>query len=90
MVAIAGFTKEQILNAVRQMYTEVTTTPSKEFHFPTGRQACLFVGYPVELLDTVPMTAVESFAGVGCPSAPMWCGLETAFSMSEPVREPIR
>jgi SAM-dependent methyltransferase len=67
MVAIAGFTKEQILAAVQQMYTEVARMPSKEFHFPTGRAACLFVGYPAELLDSVPSTAVESFAGVGFP-----------------------
>jgi SAM-dependent methyltransferase len=67
MVAIAGFTKEQILGAVRQMYSDVANTPSKQFHFPTGRDACLFVGYPAELLDAVPVTAVESFAGVGFP-----------------------
>jgi arsenite methyltransferase len=67
MVAIAGFTKEQILAAVQQMYSEVARTPSKEFHFPTGRAACLFVGYPAELLDSIPPTAVESFAGVGFP-----------------------
>jgi SAM-dependent methyltransferase len=67
MVAIAGFNKKQILDAVRQMYTEVATLPSKQFHFPTGRNACLFVGYPEEWLDWLPATAVESFAGVGFP-----------------------
>jgi arsenite methyltransferase len=67
MVAIAGFTKDQILSAVRQMYREVATAPSKEFHFPTGCNACLFVGYPESLLEGVPATALESFAGVGCP-----------------------
>jgi ubiquinone/menaquinone biosynthesis C-methylase UbiE len=67
MVAIAGFNKEQILFAVRQMYTEVANLPSKQFHFPTGRSACLFVGYPEDWLDRLPATAVESFAGVGFP-----------------------
>ena len=67
MVAIAGFTKEQILSAVRHMYGEVATAPLKQFHFPTGRSACLFVGYPQSLLEGVPATALESFAGVGCP-----------------------
>ncbi len=67
MVAIAGFSKKQILLAVRNMYTEVATLPSKQFHFPTGRDACLFVGYPVEWLDQLPAEAVESFAGVGFP-----------------------
>src|SRR5713101_5902571 len=67
MVAIAGFSRDQVLAAVRQMYTEVATLPSKQFHFPTGRDACLFVGYPPDWLDRIPPTAVESFAGVGFP-----------------------
>lgn len=67
MVAIAGFTRDQILRAVRDMYGEVATVPSKQFHFPTGRDACLFVGYPRDWLDSLPAAAVESFAGVGFP-----------------------
>jgi SAM-dependent methyltransferase len=67
MVAIAGFTREQILRAVRDMYHAVATTPSRQFHFPTGRDACVFVGYPQEWLDRLPPAAVESFAGVGFP-----------------------
>jgi ubiquinone/menaquinone biosynthesis C-methylase UbiE len=67
MVAIAGFDKKQITSAVQQMYTEVAELPSKQFHFPTGRSACLFVGYPEAWLDRLPPTAVESFAGVGFP-----------------------
>jgi hypothetical protein len=63
MVAIAGFNKEQILGAVRQMYTEVANLPSKQFHFPTGRSACLFVGYPEDWLDATDHS--ESFARVG-------------------------
>jgi SAM-dependent methyltransferase len=49
------------------MYTDVATNPAKEFHFPTGRAACEFVGYPQAQLDSIPATAVESFAGVGYP-----------------------
>lgn len=67
MVAIAGFTRDQILSAVREMYSEVANLPSKQFHFPTGRSACLFVGYPEDWLDRLPASAVESFAGVGFP-----------------------
>jgi ubiquinone/menaquinone biosynthesis C-methylase UbiE len=67
MVAIAGFDKKQITSAVQQMYTEVADLPLKQFHFPTGRSACLFVGYPEAWLDRLPPTAVESFAGVGFP-----------------------
>lgn len=67
MVAILSNEKEFIFKAVQDMYTEVASCPDKNFHFPTGRSACLFVGYPVEQLDMIPNTAVESFAGVGYP-----------------------
>jgi SAM-dependent methyltransferase len=69
MVAILSNQRDVILDAVRAMYTAVATTPEKGFHFPTGRPACEFVGYPAELLDAVPATALESFAGVGYPFA---------------------
>jgi SAM-dependent methyltransferase len=39
------------------------------FHFPTGRLACLFVGYPADQLDCLPAEATESFAGVSYPFA---------------------
>ena len=51
------------------MRTDVAQHPLKGFHFPTGRLACLFVGYPAAQLDRIPATATESFAGVGYPFA---------------------
>lgn len=69
MVAILSKHREAILDAVRAMYTDVASHPEKTFHFPTGRDACLFVGYPEEVLEGVPPTALESFAGVGFPFA---------------------
>jgi SAM-dependent methyltransferase len=69
MVAILSNQREVILDAVRAMYTAVATSPDQGFHFPTGRSACEFVGYPAEQLDALPITAVESFAGVGYPFA---------------------
>lgn len=69
MVAILSDKKEFILAAVKDMYTDVASNPGKEFHFPTGRAACLFVGYPEDELDAIPEEAVESFAGVGYPHA---------------------
>lgn len=67
MVAILSDKREFIIRAVKDMYTDVAGHPEKEFHFPTGRPACEFVGYPAEELDSIPATAVESFAGVGYP-----------------------
>jgi len=69
MVAILSNQRDVILDAVRRMYTEVAIAPGHEFHFPTGRRACEFVGYPAEQLDPLPPTALESFAGVGYPFA---------------------
>jgi SAM-dependent methyltransferase len=69
MVAILSNQREVIFSAVRKMYTDVAATPEREFHFPTGRRACEFVGYPREQLDSVPASAIESFAGVGYPFA---------------------
>ena len=69
MVAITSLQREHIIESVQAMYTEVATQPDKVFHFPTGRSACEFVGYPASQLDAIPATAVESFAGVGYPFA---------------------
>lgn len=69
MVAIVSNKREFILRAVAEMYTDVARHPLKGFHFPTGRLACLFVGYPAAQLDRLPASAVESFAGVGYPFA---------------------
>jgi SAM-dependent methyltransferase len=69
MVAILSNQREVIFDAVQRMYTDVALMPEREFHFPTGRRACEFVGYPAEQLDRLPVTSVESFAGVGYPFA---------------------
>lgn len=67
MVSILGYSKVQILDAVREMYTEVATAPASPFHFPVGKDACKKLGYPEDLLEDLPVAAQESFAGVGYP-----------------------
>jgi arsenite methyltransferase len=69
MVVITEHQRDIIFDAVQAMYTEVATRPEQEFHFPTGRAACEYVGYPAAELDGLPAAAVESFAGVGYPFA---------------------
>jgi len=69
MVAILSNQREVIFEAVQRMYTEVAVAPGREFHFPTGRSACEFVGYPIPELELLPVSVVESFAGVGYPFA---------------------
>lgn len=58
-----------VTTAVQGLYTQVAENPTKQYHFPLGRDAALFVGYPREELDAIPEKAVESFAGVGYPHA---------------------
>jgi len=67
MVAILGFSKDRITGAVQAMYGDVAARPGAAFHFPVGREACLALGYPEDLLAGVPSPVVEAFAGVGCP-----------------------
>lgn len=67
MVAILGYSREQIFSAVKDMYTTVAEAPDSEFHFPVGRAACQLLGYEAETLDRLPPPLLESFAGVGCP-----------------------
>jgi arsenite methyltransferase len=68
-VVIWSDKKDLIFKAVEEMYTDVASRPGTAFHFPTGRLACLWVGYPADQLDAVPAEATESFAGVGYPFA---------------------
>jgi arsenite methyltransferase len=68
-MAVWSAKREFILKAVEEMYTDVASRPGAVFHFPTGRLACLFVGYPAGQLDRLPPEATESFAGVGYPFA---------------------
>jgi len=63
----AALDEASIFDAVQEMYEDVAVTPTEEFHFPTGRSSCLYLGYPEEVLDALPNRAVESFAGVGYP-----------------------
>ncbi|HEX2258038.1 MAG TPA: MerC family mercury resistance protein [Afifellaceae bacterium] len=67
MVAVLGFSKDQVTEAVQAMYAAVARAPEQGFHFPVGREACLAVGYPEEEIDRLPEAAVASFAGVGYP-----------------------
>ena len=69
MAAITPSQREDIFNAVKSMYTDVASCPDKTFHFPTGRSACEYLGYSAKQLESLPESAVGSFAGVGNPLA---------------------
>lgn len=67
MVAVLGYSREQIFTAVKEMYTAVAESPHLTFHFPLGRPACEALGYPPDRIDRLPREVLNSFAGVGNP-----------------------
>lgn len=87
--AVAGCVMDDLLvdvgelrAQVREKYRAVATEPHGEFHFHTGRELAARLGYPAGVVDPLPDTAVESFAGAGthCSCAP--CTLASAWSTS--------
>jgi arsenite methyltransferase len=50
---------------VKEMYRQVADQPHAEYHFEMGRPLADRLGYPPDLLDVIPVQAIESFAGVG-------------------------
>jgi arsenite methyltransferase len=56
---------QELETKVRDMYCHVARQPHGQYHFEMGRPLAERLGYPAELLDSVPEGAIESFAGVG-------------------------
>lgn len=54
----------EIRDKVRVAYSAAAESPKDEHPFPVGRTFAESVGYPAELLDELPLIAVEGFAGV--------------------------
>ena len=55
---------DETRTAVRDVYSEIADRPEAEHPFPVGRRLAEGVGYPASLLDSLPNSAVEAFAGV--------------------------
>ncbi|TMC12457.1 MAG: methyltransferase domain-containing protein [Chloroflexi bacterium] len=53
---------------VRDAYSAAARDPGGEHPFAVGRELALGVGYPAELLDRLPESAVAGFAGVAAVS----------------------
>jgi arsenite methyltransferase len=56
---------QELRGFISDMYGDVARFPRAEFHFATGRPLMEHLGYPPAMLDRIPATALESFAGVG-------------------------
>jgi arsenite methyltransferase len=56
---------QELETKVKDMYRHVAEEPHGKYHFELGRGLAERLGYPSEVLDRVPESACESFAGVG-------------------------
>ena len=56
--------QDQIRIRVKQAYTWIAEHPDAAPIFPTGRALAEGVGYPPDLLDTLPSASVEAFCGL--------------------------
>ncbi len=57
----------KLRDEIKAKYHQVATSPEQEFHFHHGRQLARILEYPDELVDNLPGSLVESFAGTGNP-----------------------
>ncbi len=64
---LTQMSKGEIEDAVRLKYNEVATTLDGVFNFPVGKVFALEVGYPKEVLNSLPQSMVESFTGANNP-----------------------
>ncbi|HLB48148.1 MAG TPA: methyltransferase domain-containing protein [Anaerolineales bacterium] len=53
--------------AVAEQYGRVATQPEGQHPFPVGRAFAERLGYPPDVLDSLPRSAVDAFAGISCP-----------------------
>ena len=64
MGQLPGGVSLQLRSAVRKAYSAAAEKPSEKHAFPVGRVLAERLGYPAELLETLPPISVEAFAGV--------------------------
>jgi SAM-dependent methyltransferase len=62
-----GLNPRELRAAVRERYAAVAARPEEPSSFRVGRAFAVALGYPAELLDTVPPGATEAFTGVAAP-----------------------
>lgn len=66
----------ELHNQVRAAYSAIAVAPAENTFFPCGRQLAENLGYPAEVLDRLPLAAVEAFCGVGDVS--LWADIQAS------------
>lgn len=62
-------TPETLRTEISKEYSVVATNPERDFHFHTGRRLAGILEYDEKLINSVPDSGLESFAGTGNPFA---------------------
>lgn len=57
----------EIQEAVRKKYAEVSCTAAGKFKYPTGKEGALNLGYDLSVITAMPDDLLKSFCGVGNP-----------------------
>jgi SAM-dependent methyltransferase len=60
-------TAEEIRASVRERFANLARSPRLEKAFPAGPESAKTLGYPADVVDSLPPSVTESFAGVGNP-----------------------
>jgi ubiquinone/menaquinone biosynthesis C-methylase UbiE len=58
---------QELRNEVQKKYRDVAEKPGGEYHFHTGRQHAIRLGYDQAILAELPEAACEAFAGMANP-----------------------
>jgi arsenite methyltransferase len=59
---------QRVLQGIKAKYDQVATAgPGGRFRYPTGREGLERLGYPPEILETLPAAVLATFCGVGNP-----------------------
>ncbi len=64
---ISAMTPEELREAVTEQYGRVARQPHDQHPFPVGRAFAESLGYPPDVLDSLPRSAVDAFAGISYP-----------------------
>ncbi len=56
--------KNDIEKNVSEFYTSIARKPDEKYPIPVGFEFALNIGYPAEILGTLPKNSVNSFAGI--------------------------
>jgi len=63
----ANVDRDVLRSQIQAKYSDVAAQPELGFHFHTGRPLAAMLGYPEADVDSLPASAVDSFAGTGNP-----------------------